>query len=203
MKVILIRHGKTEGNLEKRYIGKTDQPLCEEGRLELQNSTGILKKLNELEEVQIFTSPMKRCLETVKILFPEKYSEMIIIDDFRETDFGLFEGKNYQDLKDEPDYIKWMESNGVCGFPQGETMEQAKERNLKGFQIMLDKVIMKNDGSSTPAIAAVIHGGTIMSILSECFGGDFYDYQLKNGEGFCFQMFYADGKFSYEDLRKL
>ena len=33
--VYLIRHGKTEGNLKKAYIGVTDQPLCLEGRAEL------------------------------------------------------------------------------------------------------------------------------------------------------------------------
>ena len=36
MDVYLIRHGKTKGNLEGRYIGTTDEPLCEEGKQSLR-----------------------------------------------------------------------------------------------------------------------------------------------------------------------
>ena len=36
MRVVLIRHSKTAGNLKGRYIGTTDEPLCEEGREALQ-----------------------------------------------------------------------------------------------------------------------------------------------------------------------
>lgn len=35
MKLIFIRHGKTAGNLERRYIGRTDEPLCDEGIAEI------------------------------------------------------------------------------------------------------------------------------------------------------------------------
>ena len=53
MKIYLIRHGKTKGNLEERYIGRTDEPLCEAGR---EN----LKKYQYPQVEMVFTSPMKR-----------------------------------------------------------------------------------------------------------------------------------------------
>ena len=37
LKILLLRHGQTQGNLERRYIGSTDQPLCIKGRAALFN----------------------------------------------------------------------------------------------------------------------------------------------------------------------
>lgn len=59
MKIYLIRHGKTKGNLEERYIGRTDEPLCEAGR---EN----LKKYQYPQVEMVFTSPMKRCMQTAE-----------------------------------------------------------------------------------------------------------------------------------------
>ena len=39
MKIVLIRHGATKGNLEKRYIGRTDEDLCGEGIKKLKEDT--------------------------------------------------------------------------------------------------------------------------------------------------------------------
>ena len=46
--VYLIRHGKTEGNLKKAYIGVTDQPLCLEGRAELERLAGCFPLPDEV-----------------------------------------------------------------------------------------------------------------------------------------------------------
>ena len=64
MSWILIRHGMTEGNKERRYVGcRTDEPLCAEG-------TARLEKQAYPEADRVFVSPMKRCLETATILYP-------------------------------------------------------------------------------------------------------------------------------------
>ena len=88
MRWFLIRHGKTQGNLEHRYIGnRTDEPLCEQGIAEL--------KTKHYPMVQrVFVSPMKRCLETAALLYPGVPVD--VVDDFRECDFGDFE--NYIDV---------------------------------------------------------------------------------------------------------
>ena len=65
MRVYLIRHGQTKGNLEKRYVGSTDESLTREG------AKGLLEKRGRYSPVEmVFASPMKRCLETAEILFP-------------------------------------------------------------------------------------------------------------------------------------
>ena len=57
MTVYLIRHGKTQGNVERRYIGATDQPLCDQGRAELRGRTVPAAD-------RIIVSPLLRCRET-------------------------------------------------------------------------------------------------------------------------------------------
>lgn len=63
IKIAMIRHGKTYGNTLGRYIGVTDEPLCEEGKKELEQRTMDTVEL-------LFVSPLKRCLETADVLYP-------------------------------------------------------------------------------------------------------------------------------------
>ena len=101
MRWILIRHGKTKGNLEGRYIGcRSDEPLCPEGTEELEQ--GMYPAVS-----RVYTSPMRRCLETAELLYPGVPTE--IIPEFRECDFGEFEGKNYAELNGRADYQAWMD----------------------------------------------------------------------------------------------
>ena len=95
IKIAMIRHGKTYGNTLGRYIGVTDEPLCEEGKKELEQRTMDTVEL-------LFVSPLKRCLETADILYP--YAKQVKIPEFAECNFGEFENKNYQELKDNPKY---------------------------------------------------------------------------------------------------
>ena len=69
-RLFLIRHGLTQGNLERRYIGRrSDLPLCEEGRKGLL----ALKEEFEYPDVKkVYAAPMKRCFETAEILYPDR-----------------------------------------------------------------------------------------------------------------------------------
>ena len=84
MDVYLIRHGKTKGNLEGRYIGTTDEPLCEEGKQSLMQMADA-KKYPAVEA--LFVSPMLRCRESAKILFPKQ--SISVVSDLRECDIFL------------------------------------------------------------------------------------------------------------------
>lgn len=177
IELLLIRHGKTPGNIEKRYIGRTDESLSEEGILELSKKTFPAAEL-------YFSSPMKRCKESLQVLFGEQ--DCFIIDNFKEIDFGIFEGKNYQELSGNAKYQAWIDSGGTLSFPEGESREDFCKRSVKGFLEMIDSVrqYLENHCKSEIRIAAVVHGGTIMAILSTLYGGDYYDYQISNGEAY-------------------
>ena len=179
-KVTLIRHGKTAGNLEKRYIGITDEVLCEEGREEI-----AAKEYPKADIV--FSSPLFRAVETAALIYPGQ--EIYTIDEFKETDFGEFEGKSFKELEDNEKYKAWIASGGDMPFPGGESKEQAKQRTLAGFEKLLERT------GDNENISVVAHGGTIMSILSELFKGDYYDYHVENGEGYTFEIS-SDGVYS-------
>ncbi len=173
MKVYLIRHGETEGNREKRYIGKTDEPLTKEGKRELEKQTGI-------QAETIFVSPLKRCRQTAEILFP--HQPVRILEELAECDFGTFENKNWKELSGDPAYQAWIDSNGALPFPQGEDPVEFRARCCRGFERGLAQCFREETGSA----AFVVHGGTIMSIL-ERYGvprKDFYQWHVKNGQGY-------------------
>ena len=185
--LILIRHGKTAGNLLGRYIGsRTDEPLCDEGREELAG-----KQLPEVE--RLYVSPMKRCVETAEILWPGfDRKKMQKVTDLRECDFGDFENKNYKELSGNGDYQAWIDSNGTLPFPNGESMDAFKSRCLEAFARIVEDV----SGAEQEWIASgktgifragiVVHGGTIMAILEQ-YGypkAAYFDYQVKNGCGY-------------------
>ena len=175
MKLYLIRHGMTEGNKKKRYIGITDESLCEEGRGML-----IPSFFKEKDVECVIVSPLKRCLETAKILFPGV--EMVVIEKLSECDFGSFENKNYQELSGDARYQAWIDSNGTLPFPGGESVEDFKKRTKEGFLEALSLLEKRKIESA----AMVVHGGTIMTIM-EAFAypkAGYYDYMVKNGEGY-------------------
>lgn len=60
---------------------------------------------------------MKRCIETADILYPGKVP--ILVPQWKEMDFGLFEGKNYQELNGDKQYQAWIDSGGTLPFRRG------------------------------------------------------------------------------------
>ena len=171
MRVVFLRHGLTAGNLEKRYIGRTDEPLCEVGINEL-------KSIAYPDCVLVVTSPMKRCLQTAELIYPDKM--IVTCSELRECDFGDFEGKNHIELSGVPDYQKWLENGGLGAFPNGEDSMLFRTRSVNGFM----KAVEEN--KKVGVISFVVHGGTIMSVLEKLAvpHKEFYDYMPENGHGY-------------------
>ncbi len=169
MAFILIRHAATKGNLERRYIGcRTDEGI-------LDFSPRAVPKAR-----RVVTSPLLRCIQTARILYPDIAPE--IVSDFRECDFGNFEGRNYLELSGDPAYQAWIDSDGEAPFPNGESKARFSERVVSAFApFWMDPP--KED------IAFVVHGGTIMAIM-EKFAlpkGRYYDFAVPNGCGYVLQ----------------
>ena len=129
MELYLIRHWKTKGNLEKRYIGTTDEPILSGRRTGSVVKQATSRILPDVSCVAV--SPMKRCRETAELLFPGKKQE--VCDAFRECDFGQFENRNYEELKNRPEYQRWLDSGGTDAFPGGESREIFAGRCVEGF----------------------------------------------------------------------
>lgn len=167
IKLILIRHGLTAWNLEKRYCGFKDIPLAKEGRRQARR----LKKRLEKEPIQqVYSSDRKRARETAKIIFPE--AKIKAMPGLKEMSFGCFEGLTYaRVLKKYPRiYKKWLNSPFSAVIPKGEGLAGFRRRVTRAFR----KII---SGQSHKTIAVVCHGGTIGIFIAAILKSrDFFKY---------------------------
>lgn len=173
MKIIFIRHGKTLGNEQHKYIGVTDEGLT-------QNGINEIKAKIYPDAQRIITSPLKRCIETAKLIYNEPFE---IYNDLREYDFGEFENKGYEELRYNKKYTEWLSLNGTAPFPVGEGQEAFSKRCCSCFR----EIIKKNNSET---IAFVVHGGVIMAILEKYALPEksFYQWHRANGCGYVFEL---------------
>ena len=172
MTVFLIRHGRTPANERHLYCGSTDLPLSKAGREALANRPPI-----NVGASHFITSGMRRCNETLALLFGNVPCE--VVGDFREIDFGIFEMKSYEMLKDEPAYQTWLSRDPEINPPPGgESGTEMTKRVLAAYKAV------ERRGEDT---VIVTHGGVIAAIMASRFpeeGKNRYQWQPKPGEGY-------------------
>ena len=176
MELVLIRHATTQGNLEKRFIGLTDIPILPEGE-DLARQVG--PTLPRVEHV--YRSPLLRCRQTAALLWPE-HLEQTVIEELRETDFGPFEGKNHEELQDDPLYLQWITTADFSRLPVGESAAACAQRAAAGIQ----RIVADAKAHGYSRVGAVTHGGTLMALLSALGRPEraYYEWSCTNCGGF-------------------
>lgn len=186
--VFLIRHGRTQGNEEKRYTGsRTDEELLPEGIHEAERLRGRLSGLLP-GTYRVYSGPLRRTRETAEILFPD--TPALVIDRLTEIDFGEFEGKSHRELLGLQAYQAWLDAGGKMPIPGGEPRERFVRRSYLGFLEAL------GDASREEGAVIVCHGGNIMSIMSTLTGEDYYAFLTKNLGGYIVKLETGDGETS-------
>lgn len=202
LRILILRHGQTKGNSEKRYIGRRSQePLSDEGRQFLTENAR-----NYPNAIMLFTSPALRCQTTAKIVYPRLYPKKIVIDELNEMDFGVFEGKNYKDLENDAGYRAWVDTGCEGLIPGGENRADFIARTLTGFGKVIDtiekehvasdmitvsdteKFTVDKKGNEMYDAVIIAHGGTIMAILSSYSHEDYFSFEAAPGEGYSFTV---------------
>ena len=173
----LIRHGITEGNLAGKYIGQTDLALCPQGEKQIQQlvKAGVYPYVEK-----VYTSPLKRCVETAQIIYPD--IQLSKVDEIAERDFGQFEGKTQKELENLPEYTAWLKGGPEACPPEGEKFGDFSLRCISGLDIIFRDMMKKE----ITRAAMVTHGGVITKLLAG-FGlpkGHPADYMCGPGEGF-------------------
>ena len=175
MTIYLIRHGKTEANEKHLYCGSLDLPLSPAG------IEALRERQYAIAEVRFLTSGMLRAEQTLKILFGDVPHH--IEPRFREVDFGNFEGKSYDQLKDDPAYQAWITGDNEANVPpNGESGNQMKARVLEAFSELTEDTLL------------VTHGGVIAAIMAHLFPEEEksrYQWQPENGCGYAIR----DGRY--------
>ena len=129
---------------------------------------------------RVCASPMKRAADTARILFPG--TDLSLIEDLAEMDFGIFEGKDHQQLCQDERYKRWIDSGGKYKIPEGEGLEDFRIRSVNGFSEALGNKDMAEN------IAIVCHGGTIMAVMSAMTGNDYYEFLTENLGGYLIDL---------------
>ena len=171
MQATLIRHSQIPANVDRRYVGRTDQDLTEAGR-ELAAATEVP------EADKVYVSPYKRCVQTASIMYPNQ--ELIVVDGLKEMDFGIFENRTADEMFDFKPYRDWVDSMCLDPIPEGESMAEFDARVDQAFRQIVSEC---SDGDN---VSLVVHGGTIMSIMGlyNDEGLQYFDYNLHNCEYF-------------------
>ena len=166
--IYLMRHARTISNIERRYLGWTDEDIYPNQNLPVINKNCPV----------VFGSDLKRCKQTAKKYFPNAtYYEDI---GFRESNFGEFEGKTYEDLKDNPLYRNWIDHPKHIAPPTGENLIEMTNRCIAAFR-RLPKNLNK--------YPLILHGGTIRALLVQLAPepSDFWDWHVSHDEIFKLQ----------------
>lgn len=158
-KIIIVRHGNSVANVEGIYAGLTETPLSEVGKMQAKLVCGYLYKNFKIDK--IYSSPLSRAVDTVKLL-AEKLNEKIIIENnMREMFGGEWEGKPMKNLPllYPEDFSVWQNNVGFARCTGGESYPEVQIRAMNAIQS-----IAKNSKDKTVVVAT--HGGLIRAI--EC-----------------------------------
>ena len=158
-KLILIRHGETEGQSSIRYYGSTDVDLSEAGSAQMRRVGAALRH----QPVELWVaSSQRRSWKGAQIV--SGGAPVRLEASFREIHFGSWEGKTAEEIKasDPVRYEDWQ--NGAEGFefPGGEPRQQFRARVASGLA-----AVTESEGHTA---ACVLHKGVIREIVRALTG---------------------------------
>lgn len=166
-RLILIRHGETDYIPQNRYCGFSDPSLNNKGRWQAGR---LSVRLAGLKIDKIYSSDLKRAHETAQIIFNGSAVEKTA--DFREINFGIFEGLKHEEIlkKYHRIYKDWVNNPEKIEIPGGEGLRDLRKRVRNGICFIFSRF---KDG----VIAVVAHGGPIKIILCQAMGYGLEDFR--------------------------
>jgi broad specificity phosphatase PhoE len=154
MKILLIRHGETTGDLEDRYGGFYDDQLTERGRKQLKETA---KKLEGIHVDMIFSSSLIRAKESAEILNEVLQTEIVYVDGLRERNYGVLGGLTKTEALERYTEAVELHKDYNNTDPEGESWADFTNRVLSAFVDITSQ--------SNQTIVILGHGGSIKTIL--------------------------------------
>jgi len=161
-KLFLLRHLKSQWNLENRFTGWTDIPLCKEG---IESAKEVAEKIASLDIDKVYTSPLIRNKETVSLILRNlgKENLPIVVDKaLDERNYGKFQGLDKDEVKKQygDQQVRLWRRSWDQAPPEGESLEDVFERVIPFFQKHIEKDLKKGKNilivSSHNALRALI-----------------------------------------------
>ncbi|MCM8796698.1 MAG: histidine phosphatase family protein [Candidatus Omnitrophica bacterium] len=186
MKITLIRHGQTLWNKEEIFRGRSDIPLDDVG---IKQAKAITKRLSFFDIKAVYSSPLKRALETAQIIAKRFNLKVKVDDDLIDFDFGEWQGLSLKEVQKKfPEtYQQWLEEPHLANIPNGENLDNVRSRVTK----VLDKIIKEQQDDVAVVSHRVINKLLILTALSL---NNSYFWQIKQDVGAISILDYKDEK---------
>lgn len=171
-RLILIRHGESVANAERRFTHGPHEPLSRRGREEALARARVLQE--RFDPVALYASPFVRALETARLIGSVLGLEPIVVDALREQDFGALRGQPYSAVGSD------IEVQGRWRYcpPGGESLEAVFQRAGPA----LDEIAERHLGAE---VVVVSHGGVMAALEAWSRGGlDAAPVIRRNAAGF-------------------
>lgn len=151
--IYLTRHGETNWNVQRKVMGKVDEPLNDKGR---EQAKKVKDELANISFDLIICSPLKRARETAKIINEDRNCKIIYDDRISERDFGEFEGMETKNF----DFFGYWDYYKNLSFERAENIQNFFQRIYDFLDDITKSYKEKN-------ILIVAHGG--VSIPVGCY----------------------------------
>ncbi len=177
-RLLLVRHGETEWNRQKRFQGQIDVPLNNNGHAQARRASEFLANV-KIDKA--FSSPMLRPKDTaLEILSKHPHIKLELFEELKEISHGLWEGKFEHEIEAEfaGQLDIWQSQPETVQMPEGENLQQVWDR----IAIILQKIVESVPAGETALIVA--HDAVNKAIL--CLLFDFTPEQFwvfKQGNG--------------------
>jgi broad specificity phosphatase PhoE len=149
-RLILVRHGESVANAERRFTHGPHEPLSRRGREEARARARRIQA--RFDPVALYASPFVRALETARLIGDLLGLAPVVVDELREQDFGALRGQPYDALRGERREDRWR-----FRPPGGETLEEVFAR----VGPALDAIAARHLGSE---VVVVSHGGVMAAL---------------------------------------
>jgi alpha-ribazole phosphatase len=176
-RLILIRHGQTDWNVEGRYQGQVDIPLNECGR---EQAAQIVRALSGVNLAAVYASDLGRAVETAQALAQAAGLQVRVDPRLREINQGRWEGRLFDEIRAEyPEELRRRRENPLAFKPpDGEVVGQVRERVLAAVADIVRRY-------PTQSVAIVSHG-LALALVRAHYGdhsaGEIWDLVPGNGE---------------------
>lgn len=186
-RILLVRHGETDWNRDKKFQGQIDVPLNDNGRKQAEQCAEFLKTIHIDRAI---SSPMLRPKETAEIILKHHFTVPLELDEnLAEISHGLWEGKFESEIEAEfpGELQRWKATPEAVQMPKGENLNQVWDRARTAWKAMLDSAIAPLDGEDLghpQTILVVAHDAVNKALLAQLLGlGPESFWMFKQGNG--------------------
>lgn len=159
--ILLVRHGETDGESSVRFHGSGDVDLAESGREQMR---GVGRSLGVEPFDLVVASNLRRAWQSAWLV--GRGAPVRLEPDFREIDFGRWEGMTREEIRasDPVLYEDWQNGVEDFGYPGGERRADFRERVDRGLERLI--------AADARSAIAVLHKGVIREIVRHLTGED-------------------------------